>query len=510
MERTDLSSTLLIPNDLALVGPMVAFVGEVAAASGFDEREVSQIRLALEEAATNVIRHGFEPGERSTIEVEVKLVPEGVIVALRDQGLPFDPSLLPVYNPAGSGGDPLGPGLGTYLMYRSVDEVAYQNLGRRGKEIRLKKLRAASRVDALSTREQMVRHGDAPVPSDEKATCTTDIRPLREHEAIEVSRCAYRAYGYSYEDFVYCPDQIVALNREGLLHSLVAVTPEGRIAGHIALKRQLLTDSVAEVGVAFVAPAFRGGGLLRRLTEAIHHEAEQLGFRGVYVRAVTSHHASQRASYSEGYRPSGILLAMFPADVDFKQLTGPVRQRENALLAYRLLPRAGEDVPCTTRPLGVPAHHRDMVATIYRWLGIEAVFAESDEEVTHGQDDPCGEIDVKTSTVLNTVQIVVRGYGSRIVEQVRSRLRDFCLHHFDAIFLLVNLERTMSASLICSFEEMGFFFAGILPFGSGNQAAMVLQYLNNYAIDYDRLEPFSQEAKQLAAYVRAHDPSREP
>jgi serine/threonine-protein kinase RsbW len=57
-------------------------------------------------------------------------------------------------------------------------------------------------------------------------------------------------------------------------------------------------------------------------------------------------------------------------------------------------------------------------------------------------------------------------------------------------------------------EDLGFFFAGILPEGFADGNALILQYLNNVPFDYDTVRVESPVALELLAYIRAHDPNQ--
>jgi hypothetical protein len=52
---------------------------------------------------------------------------------------------------------------------------------------------------------------------------------------------------------------------------------------------------------------------------------------------------------------------------------------------------------------------------------------------------------------------------------------------------------------------MGFFFAGILPLSAIGDA-LILQYLNNVVVDYDKIVLYTDLAKEIRDYVRSHDP----
>lgn len=63
------------------------------------------------------------------------------------------------------------------------------------------------------------------------------------------------------------------------------------------------------------------------------------------------------------------------------------------------------------------------------------------------------------------------------------------------------------------FEELGFFFAGILPRptkldepeGVNSSDLLRLQYLNGPRIDYDRLQIYGDFGKELVQYIRERD-----
>ncbi len=56
------------------------------------------------------------------------------------------------------------------------------------------------------------------------------------------------------------------------------------------------------------------------------------------------------------------------------------------------------------------------------------------------------------------------------------------------------------------FEQLGFFFSGILPRGLRGHDSLMLQYLNNTRVDSSLLAPFSGEARKILEYIKRHDP----
>lgn len=49
--------------------------------------------LAVEEMAVNIIEHGYKKNKKSFIDIIIRIKEDEVIIGLRDNGIPFDPTL---------------------------------------------------------------------------------------------------------------------------------------------------------------------------------------------------------------------------------------------------------------------------------------------------------------------------------------------------------------------------------------------------------------------------------
>jgi len=110
-------------------------------------------------------------------------------------------------------------GLSLYLAKKSVDELTFTNHGRAGIEALIRKRRSSAHIQHIMPREELSATGDS-----SEHDPAYSIRPARESDALEISRCAWMTYGYTYEDYIYYPERIIELNRSGELRSLVAVS----------------------------------------------------------------------------------------------------------------------------------------------------------------------------------------------------------------------------------------------------------------------------------------------
>lgn len=115
---------------------------------------------------------------------------------------------------------------------------------------------------------------------------------------------------------------------------------------------------------------------------------------------------------------------------------------------------------------------------------------------------------VKLSRSLNLARIRIERYGRNVVELLREQTRALCRQNWGAIHLLLDLTDPATAHFANRFEELGFFFAGVLPCGLPVGDVLLLQYLNHLAVSYESIRTESAFAGRLAAYVRRCDPSR--
>jgi sigma-B regulation protein RsbU (phosphoserine phosphatase) len=89
--------------------------------SPLDEDRVAELELAVNEAASNVMKHAYHGRTDQQIHLEAEAFPDHVAVRLHHLGDPFDPSAVPPPSFDGS----RESGFGVYLITRSVDDVRY-------------------------------------------------------------------------------------------------------------------------------------------------------------------------------------------------------------------------------------------------------------------------------------------------------------------------------------------------------------------------------------------------
>lgn len=492
---------LTIPNDLSYLPVVRLCVLETAKMFGFTDEELFKIELALEEAVVNVIEHGFEDDEGGTFDIICERIPRGMEIVIKEMGIPFDPDATPDIGPATDVEEIPSTGLGTLLMKKTMDRIMFRNLGRDGKETRMTKYSAKKRVHELLAREEETP-GTAPLRGPAVITERIDyiVRRMEPHEAIEVSKGAYRSHGYSFfDDHIYYPDHIIELNRNGQMVSAVAVTREGEFMGHAALVYPVPASRIAEATFFFVNPEYRSQGCMNRMYEFLVATDKRYPITGVYGYAVTKHLFSQKTAARHGFGDCAIELATSPETWIFKGIDGDNSQRVSVVASFKYLE---DPVPLTLYP---PARHRDMVARLYRGLGVEHKLATPVESSLQWTDHR-SMIDVSTNTTEGCTEVYVARYGRGALGEVKGLLRELCVKQIAAINLYLNMEDPATYFLVPKLEEMGFFFSGILPMTAIGDT-LILQYLNNVDFDYEKVMTYSDTAREILDYVRRCDPN---
>jgi serine/threonine-protein kinase RsbW len=102
------------------------FVGEIARTGGFGEKDIYNIQLATDEAASNIIEHAYENRPDGILELSCGMQGDSIRIILTDRGGSFDPSEIPLPDLKADLSDRKIGGLGIFLMRKLMDEVQYE------------------------------------------------------------------------------------------------------------------------------------------------------------------------------------------------------------------------------------------------------------------------------------------------------------------------------------------------------------------------------------------------
>lgn len=478
--------TLEFGSRLSMVRPMVALVHELALAAGLGQDRAIKLQLAAEEVITNIIRHGYEGRHDGRIAMTCKADEAALTLDFTERGVPFDFSMLPVYDPSADAWDPTG--LGVHLARQSVDELSFENLGVDGKRVQLR----VHLHEGGTPFMEMPPWDRTEFHHAEDEAAHIEVRRMVSDDALSLAQCAYRTWGYGYNDFIYHPDQVRAMLADGRLTSVVAVC-DGQVIGHTALKKRFSEDSVAEAGMAFVDPQVRSRSLLARMVAALESDLSGMGLQGIFALQVTSHTISQKVGYSQGFRDCGLLLRA-PARVQEDAQAGAHAQRRSAVvLCYR--PHG----PQRTRRIHAPPGLRTLLERVYTELGLPVQWDDSFVPPPQATAQ-AARVRCSRTRALRTADIEVLQHGHDTLEAVEYARRVQHRVGVDALFVHLDLEDGSSAALAESLTMQGLVFAGVLPGARRGRDLLILQSVNLTEQELDAVEllhPFPQEVLAL-------------
>src|SRR5215210_748747 len=467
--------------DADFLTPLVSFVGHTAEKLGLGGKDAGHLKRAVETVCQNVIENAFGPDDDGRYDVHVLRRPGKLVLAVEDQGLPFD------YTPLQTAGDQTP----AQVLHRSfADEVRFVNLGRRGNRVELVKHLPHADVREHLPEDEHHATLNAPAASED---VPIEIRMMRPDESFELSRCVYRSYGYSYDwDYIYYPERIRELQEKGLMRSCVAVTPEGEFVGHLAITLEHPDSPVGEAGQAVVDPRFRGHHLFPKMKTFMAEWAGNAGMYGLYSEATAVHPYSQRGNLHLGARETGFLLGYIPASVSYKQI-GEEREGRRGSVALFYMRVMGEP----EREIFPPVSYLEEVRRVVEHNGLRRAISEVPVPALQPS-----RMSVEVRQDHNLAFVRVEEPGADLTELVHRHLRDLSLHRVDCVYVDLPLSHPATPGAAAGLENLGVFFGGLIPEAhAAGGDVLRLQYLNNVEVQAGDVSTASDFGEELLGLI---------
>lgn len=103
------------------------FITECCARYDIPNDIVLDLKLAVDEACTNIIEHGYKGMDPGSIILSFRIESDRILVQITDFGHVFEPADAPKPDVEAALEDrPLG-GLGLFLIYQTMDNIDYQS-----------------------------------------------------------------------------------------------------------------------------------------------------------------------------------------------------------------------------------------------------------------------------------------------------------------------------------------------------------------------------------------------
>jgi serine/threonine-protein kinase RsbW len=121
------TTTRVIPSDAAEARRVQEEIEEALRAQAYSPHEIFGIKLALEEALVNAIKHGNQMDRSKTVQIAYRVTAERFDVLVADQGPGFDPADVP--DPTAVENLERPSGRGVMLMKHYMNVVGYNESG---------------------------------------------------------------------------------------------------------------------------------------------------------------------------------------------------------------------------------------------------------------------------------------------------------------------------------------------------------------------------------------------
>ena len=453
----------------------VAAITAAAAANelGFTEQDCDLVRSAVTALCADIVEHHFDDPADADFDLAIGEKHGNLVVWIEDKGLPYPVEGFTLKD------DHI---LGRQHAHASAESIRFENRGIEGNRIELT-IRRDPRHTILGESDESV--DTTPVEHDASFT----LRSMRPEDAPGLARCVYRCYGYSYaSDFLYYPEQILAMIERNLLRSYVGLSEEGEVVGHSGLLREHTESPVAESGMGLVDPRYRHHHLLESLKARQSQAVEELDLVGVYVDAVTVHPITQKVNAGLGAHETGILLGQIPGFTHFRGFEEKQDERGSVVVYYRSVGSA------PARTVFFPERYRELLESVYEPLALPRDVRKVEDADNTIPETSRIHVEMRGRRGLARIEIECAGIDLRDV--AAQYLRELCHKRFDIIHLDLPLNDAGAMSAVDDLVAHGFFWAAVIPeLRDGD--ILRLQYLNNVEIDVESMVLYTDKAKNL-------------
>lgn len=473
----DYIARLTIYSDPQFIPLAQSFVLNHARMFQFPEEELKKIELITEEAVLNTIENSFEDGELGTFDLKISYLPGQFILSIEDKGIPIDATRLESQESSA---------LGLILLKNLTDEFHFINLGREGKRIEIIKSLPEKSIQEILGKEA----ADA-AANEEVAGDSPQMRIVNLEDAPQLSRLAYRVYGYTYSSVFYYPEKLKELIDNQLIVSAVSINEKQEIVGNLSLFFEYKGAPVADSGAAMVDPRYRGHSLFKQSKIFLKDYAIRTGMYGIYSEAVTIHSFTQQGNISLGAKETGIMLAYVGQAITFKKIGSEMLSQRQAVVLYYL--KTNEE---PHRKVFLNRKFHPILSKIYQNAGLNREVICIGEEEIYPAPAEKSSLELTIKSDFNIAVIRMKELGEDAIPLILANLKELCLRKIDTIYVELSVHHPYSAGVSRELNRAGFLLSGIVP-ELDHGDILKLQYLNNVFVDPEKIVIAAPLAKEF-------------
>ena len=464
--------TLRVVNDACYIETVLTVISHIARHFSMPDKDIDKLCIATEEAMANVINYAFPPTETAYFDIGITVSGMDFMVTIRDKGKPIDFSTLALNNEKLEG-------LGVKMMYGLTDKLAFRNLGSEGREQCLIKY-----LEDLPHYQRRMQEETSEMPEN----IDFDVHPLKEEEAIEVAQCIYDEFGYTYvSELIYYPQQFYEACQNGEIYSLVATTPAGEVAGHLALMISKEFPGTAEMGIGVVKRKFRKYSVMNRLTTLIIGYAQHaLNLQAMYAQPVAYHTITQKMC--NNYHLTPCAFALHYTNDEFATTFAGGENRSN--IACAMLP-----FEFSSKDIYLPDEVLQMIREIITNMNI-------DRRILKGNPPQASRNTISTLSINKRMRLgkcFIEETGVNIEEELKRTMLTVKREKCAVVEIYINLFDAAAPYAYECAKKYNFFCTGVMPQTTKGDY-LIMECLMNDVVDYNAvktIEPFTGLLNQI-------------
>lgn len=336
------------------------------------------------------------------------------------------------------------------------------------------------------------------VPIDDEGD-EVEIRKLEKGEEPELSRLFYKVYGYNYiNDKVYYPAKIKEMIDKGDLESTVAVTPKGRIVGHVGLVRHHKNPNVYEAALGLTDPSAKSQGLFSNIFKEVMEQVDQKEMSFCVYDFVTNLMYSQKLVHRYGSNEMCLSIGCQLSETQAKLEQLGLGEDPKDMDRYSILIGIK---PGTEHPFGervtLPVSLGELAEFILEplninWLPSPRFFPMARE----------GRYVRELQPTQKSVLYKLEEPGEKAVTAIINDWRVLLRSGYQYAAVDMPLDKPGIGQLHDQLASSGFFVAGFIPYEFSPRLGFRFQSIGPTKVAFEKIQVFSDTAKKLKEIVQ--------
>jgi anti-sigma regulatory factor (Ser/Thr protein kinase) len=471
---------LKIPYYIEYTNLVASFMEEIGRSHGANSEELMQLRLIGEEAFVFILNGIPKVGIQNSFHLHCNEDQDGLTFYFSNHGRPMNARKIPEFDTekANETADALSLNIIKCFSY----EFSYQNNGKEGWELLIRfHIKDYKQLTILNFHEN---------DFDEVKQEAYTVRRATEADVPGIINLVYNTYRYSYAKEVFYNDiKLAKMIRENRILSIITETESGQIVGHNAV----LLDSpfLGEAGMAMVDPNYRKSKVFLSMALFTVREIKNLYPKILgYAKCVTSHRRSQ--AFVANFTSSLLQLSVYN-HASFVGIKGDANPRET--LIYSILNFSNDK---TEKTIYVPQEHQAFIQQLLTNAKFNITVLPYDEN----QEEPENSVlHYETLPGRQFAEITMEQSGQDFDSVLQKQTNYLRQNGIMTINLLLPTSSSLNPEINSHLLKNGYFFSGFKPTPDGSWNIVYCNLLSQI-FDFNKLQLFSEESKQLSEYIQ--------